>query len=71
MNRLRTPDACFENLADFPFAANYVDVSDHEGGILRMGYIDEGPKDGPPVVMIHGNPTWSFMWRKLIPVLLT
>ena len=69
MNRLRTPDACFENLADFPFAANHVDVSDHEGGTLRMGYVEEGPKNGPPVVMIHGNPTWSFMWRKLIPVL--
>lgn len=69
MNRLRTPDACFENLADFPFAANYVDVSDHEGGCLRLAYVDEGPRDGQPVVMIHGNPTWSYMWRKLIPVL--
>ena len=69
MNRLRTPDACFENLADFPFAANYVDVSDHDGGCLRLAYVDEGPGDGPPVVMIHGNPTWSYMWRKLIPVL--
>ena len=69
MEYLRTPDACFENLADFPYPANYVDVSDHEGGLLRMGYVDEGPEDGPPVVMIHGNPTWSFMWRKLIPVL--
>ena len=69
MNRLRTPDACFDNLADFPFAANYVEVSDQEGGQLRMGYVDEGPRDGQPVVMIHGNPTWSYMWRKLIPVL--
>lgn len=69
MEFLRTPDACFENLADFPFAANYVDVSDHEGGSLRLAYVDEGPRDGPPVVMIHGNPTWSYMWRKLIPVL--
>ncbi|MEP1422017.1 MAG: haloalkane dehalogenase [Erythrobacter sp.] len=69
MNLLRTPDACFESLADFPFAANYVDVSDQEGGKLRMGYVDEGPRDGQPVVMIHGNPTWSYMWRKLIPVL--
>ncbi|WP_416831512.1 MAG: haloalkane dehalogenase [Erythrobacter sp.] len=69
MNRLRTPDACFENLVEFPFSANYVDVSDHEGGCLRLAYVDEGPNDGPPVVMIHGNPTWSYMWRKLIPVL--
>jgi len=56
-------------LADFPFAPNYVDVDDTEGGKLRMHYVDEGPKDGQTVVMIHGNPTWSYMWRKLIPVL--
>jgi haloalkane dehalogenase len=69
MEFLRTPDERFENLADYPFAANYVDVSDFEGGTLRMAYVDEGPRDGQPVVMIHGNPTWSYMWRKLIPEL--
>jgi haloalkane dehalogenase len=69
MEFVRTPDECFDNLADYPFAPNYVDVSDSEGGSLRMHYVDEGPRDGPPVVMIHGNPTWSYMWRKLIPVL--
>ncbi|WP_108787172.1 haloalkane dehalogenase [Erythrobacter sp. Alg231-14] len=69
MDYLRTPDECFENLADYPFAANYADVSDQEGGTLRMAYVDEGPRNGQPVVMIHGNPTWSYMWRKLIPVL--
>lgn len=65
----RTPDSCFENLADYPFAPHYVGVSDFEGGTLRMHYVDEGPRDGPVVVMVHGNPTWSYMWRKLIPVL--
>jgi len=65
----RTPDDRFENLLDYPFKPNYVDVDDTEGGKLRMHYVDEGPKDGPTVVMIHGNPTWSFMWRKLILVL--
>jgi len=69
MKYLRTPDGCFDNLADYPFAANYVEVSDFESGTLRMAYVDEGPRDGQPVVMIHGNPTWSYMWRKLIPVL--
>lgn len=69
MEFVRTPDECFENLADYPFAASYVDVSDQEGGTLRMAFVDEGPRDGQPVVMIHGNPTWSYMWRKLIPVL--
>jgi len=66
----RTPDSCFEALADYPFAPNYVEVDDFEGGMLRMHYVDEGPKDGPLVVMVHGNPTWSYMWRKLIPMLV-
>ena len=65
----RTPDERFKNLPDYPFAPNYLEVSDFEGGKLRMHYVDEGPSDGIPVVLIHGNPTWSFMWRKLIPVL--
>ncbi len=65
----RTPDSCFDNLADYPFAPNYVEVDDFEGGKLRMHYVDEGPKNGKSVVMIHGNPTWSYMWRKLIPSL--
>jgi len=52
----RTPDECFENLAGYPFSPNYVEVSDFEGGALRMNYVDEGPRDGEPVVMIHGNP---------------
>ena len=66
----RTADDRFENLPDYPFKPNYVDVDDTEGGKLRMHYVDEGPKDGQTVVMIHGNPTWSFMWRKLIPTLI-
>ncbi len=69
MEILRTPDECFDGLADYPFSPNYVDVSDTEGGSLRLHYVDEGPRDGQPVAMIHGNPTWSYMWRKLIPVL--
>lgn len=69
MEALRTPDACFEGLPDYPFAPNYVEVSDFEGRHLRMHYVDEGPRDGTPVVMIHGNPTWSFLWRKIIPVI--
>jgi haloalkane dehalogenase len=70
MEYLRTPNECFENLADYPFSAHYVDVSDTEGDTLRLAFVDEGPKKGKPVVMIHGNPTWSYMWRKLVPVLV-
>ena len=67
MEVLRTPDERFEGLPDYPFAPHYAELSDFEGGRLRMHYVDEGPRDGVPVVMIHGNPTWSFMWRKLVP----
>ena len=69
MEVLRTPEARFDGLKDYPFAPHYVMVPDGEGGSLRMHYVDEGPRDGQPVVMIHGNPTWSYMWRSLIPVL--
>lgn len=65
----RTPDIRFNDLADYSFDPNFVDLSDFEGGTLRMHYVDEGPQDGPIVILIHGNPTWSYMWRKLIPVL--
>jgi len=63
----KTPDECFDNLPDYPFKPHYVELDDFEGGTLNMHYVDEGPQNGTPVVMIHGNPTWSFMWRKLIP----
>lgn len=62
-----TPDHRFKNLPDYDFAPNYVAVDDDEGGMLNMHYIEAGPKDGPPVVLIHGNPTWCFMWRKIVP----
>lgn len=70
MKTLRTPDSCFDDLHEYPFAPNYVDIPDSEGGKLRVHYVDEGSKDAPPVVMIHGNPTWSYMWRKVIPAVV-
>jgi len=62
----RTPDERFENLTDYPFEPHYVEV-DGKGGKLRVHYVDEGPRDGAVVVFLHGNPTWSFDWRKIIP----
>jgi haloalkane dehalogenase len=67
METIRTPDDRFEDLPDYPFDAHYVEIPDLEGGTLRMHYLDEGPRDAPPVVMIHGNPSWSYLWRKIIP----
>ena len=63
---LRTPDARFQNLPDYPFAPHYVEVPGGDLGSLRMHYVDEGPRDGPVVLMLHGNPTWSFLYRHMI-----
>ncbi|MEL7454817.1 MAG: haloalkane dehalogenase, partial [Pseudomonadota bacterium] len=69
MEILRTPDERFENLEGYPFDPHYVNVPSGDGGLLRMHYVDEGPSDGPPVILVHGNPTWSYLWRNLIPVI--
>lgn len=70
---VRTPDACFGALSDFDFASCYVDVPAPASiaakvPTLRMHAIDEGPKDAPVVLMTHGEPTWSYLYRKMIPV---
>ena len=62
---LRTPDANFEQLADFPFAPHY-----HVWQDLRMHYLDEGPKDGPVMLLMHGMTTWSYLYRDMIPLLV-
>lgn len=69
MDVLRTPDERFADLADFPFEPHYVDIPDGEGGVLRMHHLDEGPADGPVVLLLHGEPTWSYLYRHMIPVL--
>jgi haloalkane dehalogenase len=70
MEALRTPDDRFVDLPEFPFAPHYVDVDDSEGGTLRVHYLDEGPADGDVVLLMHGEPSWSFLYRKMIPVLV-
>jgi haloalkane dehalogenase len=67
MKVLRTPESRFENLVGYPFAPHYVEVPDGEGGTLRMHYLDEG--DGEIVLALHGQPTWSYLYRKMIPPL--
>lgn len=70
MQTLRTPDERFADLPDFPFAPHHVEVDDGEGGTLRVHHLDEGPTDAPPVLLMHGEPTWSFLYRHVIPGLV-
>jgi haloalkane dehalogenase len=70
MKVLRTPDERFEGLPDFPYAPCYLQVPDGEGGSLRIHYIDEGSRDAEPILMLHGEPSWSFLYRKMIPIFL-
>jgi haloalkane dehalogenase len=66
MQYLRTPDACFEGLTAYPFKPNYLFVDDFDGGEMRMHYLDEGSKDGEVVLLLHGEPSWSFLYRNMI-----
>jgi pimeloyl-ACP methyl ester carboxylesterase len=68
MKALRTPDERFANLPGYPFAPHYLMVSDTEGGELRLHYLDEGPESAPLVLMLHGEPSWSYLYRKMIPI---
>jgi haloalkane dehalogenase len=70
MDVLRTPDSRFENLAGYPFAPHYVDVAADDTDKLRMHYVDEGTSDRPPIVLLHGEPTWSYLYRTMIPPLV-
>jgi haloalkane dehalogenase len=67
VDRIRTPDSRFAALPDFPYSPRYVEVPAGDGGApLRMAYIDEGPRDAPVVLMLHGEPSWSFLYRHVI-----
>ncbi|MEM7284830.1 MAG: haloalkane dehalogenase [Actinomycetota bacterium] len=65
MEFLRTPDERFADLADFPYPAHHISVDG-----LRVAYVDEGPADGPAILLLHGEPTWSYLYRRMIPPLV-
>jgi len=62
---VRTSDACFDNLPDWDYEPHYVEIDG-----LRQAYIDEGPADADPILLLHGQPSWSYLYRYMIPVLV-
>lgn len=70
MRVLRTPDDRFADLPGFPFTPHYAEIDDEDGGRLRVHFVDEGPADAPVVLCLHGEPSWSYLYRKMIPPLL-
>lgn len=70
MDVVRTPESRFDNLPDYPFAPHYLEVAAADTEPLRMHYVDEGPRDGRPVVLLHGEPTWSYLYRTMVPPLV-
>jgi haloalkane dehalogenase len=70
MHTLRTPDDRFADLPDFSFDPHYTVIDDLDGGQLRVHHLDEGPRDAAPVLLMHGEPSWCFLYRHMIPRLV-
>lgn len=69
MNIVRTPDARFSGLDGYDFQPHYADVTAADGTPLRVHFLDEGPRSGHPILCLHGQPSWSYLYRKMIPIL--
>ncbi|HSY15733.1 MAG TPA: haloalkane dehalogenase [Jatrophihabitantaceae bacterium] len=69
METLHTPDARFAGLADFPYQPHYADVPTPDGDTVRMAWVEDGPAGGEPVLLLHGEPSWSYLYRTMMPVL--
>ena len=69
MKLLRTPDARFAGLADFPYAPHYTEIADASGATIRIHAVDEGPRGVAPVLLMHGEPSWAYLYRKMIATL--
>ena len=70
MQILRTPAERFAGIPGYPFAENWIEIDLGNGMSARQHYLDEGPKDAPPVLLFHGEPSWSYLYRKIIPLLV-
>ncbi len=69
MDVYRTPDSAFGSLPEFPWEPAYAEVADPDGGTLRMAFVEAGPADGPVALLLHGEPSWSFLYRHVVRVL--
>ncbi len=69
MRLLRTPDERFADLPGFAYPPHYAFVAGPDGETVRMAWVEDGPADGEPVLLLHGEPSWSFLYRTMIPVL--
>lgn len=69
MQTLRTPDEQFAGLSGYPFEPHYAEIADGDGGTLRVHFVDEGPADAAPILLMHGEPSWSYLYRHMIPIL--
>jgi len=63
---LKTPDERFAGLADWPYAPRFATVVDADGTAMQLHYVDEGPREGPVVLLMHGEPSWAYLYRKII-----
>jgi haloalkane dehalogenase len=71
MKVVRTPDEHFAGLEGYAFEPHYSDVSDEDGTVLRIHHLDEGPRDAAPILLMHGNPTWAYLYRKFVRPLVS
>jgi haloalkane dehalogenase len=70
MDVLRTPDDCFADLADFSYPPNYTEITDADGTALRVHFVDGGPADASPILLMHGEPSWCYLYRHIIGALV-
>ena len=70
MKVLRTPDERFAALEGYAFEPRYTEVRDDDGSLLRIHHLDEGPRDAAPILLMHGNPTWAYLYRRFVPPLV-
>ena len=71
MDTVRTPDDRFTDLPGYPFEPHYAELPDGDSGTLRVHYLDEGRSNGPVVLLMHGEPSWSYLYRDMIPPLVS